>query len=227
MQSILVVEPSNVLRVELTKELQKHYQVYSCTDGSEGLSLISIHHPDGLILNLMPCGIDGIYFLECMQARPKAILTLSAVYPPHVLQRLMDLDVDYALTIGCPVRAIAHHMRYFLEHAAMAVPPSKQEIAATHLMKLNVPHWGGYDDLRIAIPLFSQDPKQSMVKELYPAVAVLRDRENWHQVEKSIRNVKEYAYAHRNDAVWKEYFPDTSCCPTNKAFIARLAEFIP
>lgn len=226
MQSILVVEPSDVLRNQLTKELQKHYQVYSCSESSEGLSLLSMHHPDGLILNLMPGGIDGIYFLECMQANPKVILTLSVVYQPPVLQRLMDLGVAYALSIGCPARAIAHHMRYFLEHASIAVPPSRQEIAAEHLVKLNVPHWGGYDDLRIAIPLYAQDPKQSMVKELYPAVAALRGRDNWNQVEKSIRTVKEYAYAHRDDAVWKEYFPDTSRCPTNKAFIARLAEFI-
>jgi len=226
MQSVLIVEPSDVLRNELIIELQKHYHVYSCAHSSEGLSLISAHHPDGLILNLLPYGIDGIYFLECMEEQPKVILTLSAVYTPHALQRLMDLGVAYSLTIGCPVRAIAHHMRYFMEHVSEAVPPSAQEIAAEHLHKLNLPRWGGYDDLRVAIPLFSQDPKQSMVKELYPAVAVLRNRDNWRQVEKAIRHVKEYAYEHRDDSIWREYFADTSRCPTSKEFIARLAEFI-
>ncbi len=226
MQSILIVEPSDVLRNALINELQKDYQIYSCTLGSEGLSLISAHSPDGLILNLLTDDIDGLYFLECMENRPKVMITLSAVYPAYVLQRLLDLGVNYSLIIGCPVRAIAHHMRFFLENMPAVIPPTAQEITTLHLNRINVPHWGGYDDLRLAVPLYSQDPEQSMVKELYPAVAALRNRNSWQQVEKAIRDVKEYAYTHRNDDVWREYFPDTSRCPTNKEFIARLADFI-
>jgi len=45
-------------------------------------------------------------------------------------------------------------------------------------------------------------------------------------VEKAIRAAKEAAYENRNDTVWKEYFPDTSECPKNRDFIARLAEFV-
>ena len=226
MQSILIVEPSKVLRDALTTELQKHYHVYSCTSGTVGLSLLSAHRPDGLILNLMTDDIDGLYFLEHLDIQPATIITLSAVYPPHVLQRLLDLGIAYSLIITCPVRAIVHHMRYFMEHRSAAVPPTAQEITAMHLNKLNIPRWVGYDDLRVAVPLYSQDPKQSMVKELYPAVVTLRSRKNWQQVEKAIRDVKEYAYAHRNEQIWREYFPDSSHCPTNREFIARLADFI-
>ena len=227
MQSILIVEPSEILRSELEKELQKDYQIYSCTQGDEGLSLVAQHHPDGLILNLILQGIDGLYFLEYMEPpHPKVIITLSSIYPPHVLQKLMDLGINYAILIGCPVRSIAHHMRYFMENISSVVPSSAQEIASAHLHRINAPHWGGYDDIRVGVPLFSQDSNQSMVKEFYPAVADLRGRDNWQQVEKAIRDVKEYAYEHRDDDVWKEYFSDTSKCPTNREFIARLAEFI-
>lgn len=226
MQSILIVEPSDALRNELIRELQKHYRIYSCTHGSEGLALLSTHQPEGLILNMMSHDLDGLYFLECMPYRPKVMITLSVVYPPYVLQRLLDLGVHYTLITGCPVRAIAHHMHHFMEHASTPVPPTAQEITAAHLDRLNIPHWGGYDDLRVAVPLFLQDPKQSMVDELYPAVAVLRNRDNWQQVERAIRTAKEYAYAHRDDTVWSTYFPDTSRCPTNKNFIARLADFL-
>ena len=46
------------------------------------------------------------------------------------------------------------------------------------------------------------------------------------KVEKAIRDIKEYAYKHRNDAVWQEYFPGYSRCPTNKEFICCLAEYL-
>lgn len=226
MQSVLIVEPAEVLRNALTTQLQKHYRVYSCTSGTEGLSLLSEHRPGGLFLNLITDDIDGVYFLEHMQIRPTAIITLSAVYPPHILQKLLDLGVDYSLVTGCPVHAIAHHMQYFMEHDRTSVPPTAQEITVKHLNRLNVPHWGGFDDLRIAVPLYAQDPTQSMVKELYPAVVTLRNRKSWQQVEKAIRDAKEYAYQHRKEDIWKEYFPDSSRCPTNREFIARLADFI-
>lgn len=226
MQSILIVEPSDVLRKELVEELQKDYLVYSCTRGDEGLALYTQLHPDGLILNLYLESIDGVYFLECLDKPPKAILTLSPTYSPVVYQRLLDLGVSHALMLTCPIRAIARHTRYFMENVPESLPPTAQERATEHLHKLHVPNWSGFDDLRIAIPLFAQDPSIGIVKELYPAVVVLRGRDNWKQVEKAIRHAKEYAYTHRNDAVWSEYFPNTSHCPTNKEFIARLAEFI-
>lgn len=226
-QSILIVESSADLRVALEKELQKRYQTYSCAEGDKGLCLQAEHHPDGLVINLMLKGIDGLYLLEHMdEPRPKAIVTLSSVYPTYVQQHLMDLGVDYSVIIPCPVRIIAHRMRDILEHSDRTVPPDAQAVIVSHLQQLGVPHWGGYDDLRVGVPLFAQDPSQSMTKEFYPSVAVLRGRDNWQQVEKAIRDVKEYAYEHRNDAVWREYFLDVSECPTNKAFIARLSEFL-
>ena len=226
MQTILIVEPSDVLRKQLVEELQKDYLVHSCARGDEGLALYTQLHPEGLILNLYLESIDGIYLLECLDKRPKAILTLSPTYSQATHQRLVDLGVSHALMLSCPVRAIARHTRYFMENVPENLPPTAQERAAEYLHKLHVPNWSGFDDLRVAIPLFAQDPEIGIVKELYPAVAVLRGRDNWQQVEKAIRHVKEYAYAHRNDAVWSEYFPDTSRCPTNKEFIARLAAFI-
>jgi len=226
MQSILIVEPSDIMRKELAKELQKDYQVFSCSRGDEGLSLYLKHHPDGLIINLHLEHVDGLHFMECLDKRPKASLTLSPGYSPQAFQRLADLSISHALLLPCPVRTIAHHIRYFLENAPVNLPPSAQERTAELLCRLNVPHWSGFDDLRIAVPLFAQDPSIGIVKELYPAVALLRDRNNWKQVEKAIRTVKEYAYAHRDDAVWRMYFPNTSRCPTNKEFIARLSEFI-
>lgn len=226
MQSILIIEPSDYLRTELEKELQKDHQIFSCSRGDEGLLLISMHHPDGLILNLMLPGIDGLMLLETVGSPlPKVIITLSAIYPPPVLQKLLDLGISYAILIGCPVHTIAHHIRSFMK-SDIAAPLSAQDIVSQHLCKLNVPYWRGYDDLRVGVPLFAQDPDQSMTKDLYPAIAALRGRDNWKQVEKAIRDVKEYAYKQRDNKVWKEYFTNTARCPTNRDFISRLSEFL-
>ena len=227
MQSILIVESSDDLRGALERELQKRYQTYSCAKGDEGLCLLADHHPDGLVVNLILRGVDGLYLLEHMgKPRPKAIITLSSVYPTYVQQHLMDLGVDYSVIIPCPIRIIAHRMCDILEHSDRIAPPDAQAVIVSHLQKLGVPHWGGYDDLRVGVPIFAQDPSQSMTKEFYPSVADLRGRDNWQQVEKAIRDAKEYAYDHRTDVIWSKYFPNTSECPTNKAFISRLSKFL-
>lgn len=226
MKTIVIIEPAHAFRTELEKELQKDYHVYACSDGETGLHLLQQHRPDGLFINLRLPGVDGLYFLEHMPHHPTVIITLAATYSPCVEQKLLDIGIDYPLITGCSVRTAAHHMRDFIEHSDVRVPSTKQETVSVHLRILGVPRHGGFDDLRVGTPLFAQDPNQSMTKEFYPAVASLRGRENWQQVEKAIRAAKEAAYKNRNDTVWKEYFSDTSQCPKNRDFIARLAEFV-
>ena len=227
MQSILIVEPFEAFRTELETALRKDLLVYSCTNGEEGMRLLRQHQPDGLFLNMRLTDMDGLYFLQ--QSKfflPPVMLTIAPSYTPYTEQHLLDLGVAYLLLESCPVRAAARHMRFFLENMHIRVPATAQETIANHLRILGVPHQSGFDDLRVGTPLFAQAPEQSMTKEFYPAVATMRGRDNWQQVEKAIRTAKLAAYRNRNDAVWKEYFPDTSECPTNKDFIARLAEFI-
>ena len=227
MKCILIVEPSDILRAELESQLQKDYRIYSCSNAGEAELLMRMHRPEGLFLNLRLQGIDGICFLELTEdCRPCSIITIAAAYSAFEQQRLVDLGVAQMLLSGCPVRAIVRHMRSAVESAGQQLTPTSQDTVSTHLRILGVPHQSGFDDLRIGTPLFAQAPDMSMTKEFYPAVAKLRGRDNWKQVEKAIRTAKEAAYENRDDAVWCEYFSDTSRCPKNKDFIARLAEFV-
>ncbi|MBR4291381.1 MAG: response regulator [Oscillospiraceae bacterium] len=227
MKTILIIEPSDPFRTGLETDLQKDCRVYSCADAETGMQLLQECRPDGLFINLRLQGMDGLYFLEHMDAHhPTVIITLAAAYSPCIEQRLLDLGVAYPLMTGCSVRTAAHHMRRLLEREDSRILPSKQDTVSTHLRILGVPRNGGFDDLRVGTPIFAQDPGMSMTKEFYPAVAELRGRDNWQQVEKAIRSAKEAAYKNRNDVVWKEYFSDTSECPKNRDFIARLAEFV-
>lgn len=227
MQSILIVEPSEVFRSELARELQKQYQVFCCGDSDEGAKLLKAHRPDGLILNLSLHGMDGLRFLEMMETpRPRAIITLSSVYPPYVLQALKDLGVSYSVLIPCTIHAVAHRMNDILCRLSPAVPPDAQEIVAEHLRILKIPTRRGYQMLRVGVPLFAQDRTQSMTKDLYPAIAVLCNCNNWKQVESDIRDLIHCSWEQRDNEIWANYFSDTSRCPTNKKFISRLSEFL-
>ncbi len=227
MKKVLLIDPDVLYRMEVEKELAKDYCVNSCSCSEEGMQLLQEFCPDGLFLNLRLSGMDGLHFLKEMAPfLPSIIITRAASYSPYLEQQLLDFGVTYPLLNTVSVRICANHMRSFLERSDTPVPVAAQETISGHLRILGVPHQGGFDDLRVGAPLFALDPAMSMTKEFYPAVARLRGRDNWKQVEKAIRAAKEAAYARRNDEVWKQYFPDTSECPKNRDFIAKLAEFV-
>ena len=227
MHTVLIVGPNDPFHQELEKELQKDHLIYRCETAEEGMLLLQLHRPDGLFVDLRLPGTDGLYFLEQMrEILPSVIFTFAGSYSGQLEHRLLDLGVVYPLVNLCPIRIAAGHMRYFLNNHQDVSPLCAQKTVATHLRTLGVPRQGGFEDLRVGTPLYAQNPGMSMTKEFYPAVAALRGRDNWQQVERAIRTAKEAAYANRDDDVWKEYFSDTSECPKNKDFIARLAEFV-
>ncbi|MBO4938113.1 MAG: sporulation initiation factor Spo0A C-terminal domain-containing protein [Oscillospiraceae bacterium] len=103
--------------------------------------------------------------------------------------------------------------------------PTMQALARQMLRELQFAvHRAGYRHLCIAIPLFALDDAQSLSKELYPRVAEYYSYPNWHAVEHSIRVVILDAWERRDPEVWAGYFPDERKPPSNKQFIATLAE---
>ena len=225
MQTILILDASEVFRAEIEKELQKDFQTFSCATPDEAFCYLSEHTPDGLIVNMMLHGMDGLAFLEQMPLpRPRAMIGRAPAFSPYTLQRLTDLGVSFPELSTCSIQNIAHRLRDILQTIEHKACPDQQQIIISYLEAIRLPHWSGYDDVRLGIPIFAQDPNQSMVKEFYPAVAMLRGRPNWKQSERAIRDVKEEAYKVCDRATWETYFPNADKCPTNKAFISRLAE---
>lgn len=112
----------------------------------------------------------------------------------------------------------------------MIVTPEEQinllyepTINMLHDLQIGV-HRLGYKQLAIAIPCFALDDRQGLTKELYPYVASLYGYTDWHPVEHSIRGVILDAWERRNPEVWMTYFSDVKKPPSNKLFIATLAE---
>ena len=93
------------------------------------------------------------------------------------------------------------------------------------LHELGVPvHRNGYRQLGVAIPCFALDDTQSLSKELYPYVAARFGHTDWRCVEHAIRLVILDAWDRRDPEVWEQYFPNCRKPPSNKQFIATLAE---
>lgn len=99
--------------------------------------------------------------------------------------------------------------------------------ASPILRSLGIPiHRIGYKHLCIAIPYYAEGNTHSLTKELYPYVAEHVSHMSWRSVEGDIRSVILDAWNRRDQAVWELYFPGSTKAPSNKLFIATLAEYI-
>lgn len=84
----------------------------------------------------------------------------------------------------------------------------------------------GYDHLILAINRHAEGDLYSYTKELYPYVAKHFGYNDWHAVEHSIRSVIADTWEIRDPQVWERYFPRCTKAPSNKQFIATLAELL-
>ncbi len=85
-------------------------------------------------------------------------------------------------------------------------------------------HRFGYDHMLLAVSRYAKGDIQSLTKELYPYIADFFGYADWHAVEHSIRSAIADAWAARDPIVWEQYFPNLDKAPSNKRFIATLAE---
>lgn len=100
-----------------------------------------------------------------------------------------------------------------------------REQTGSMLHELGFPaHRIGYKQLCIAIPRYAQDSTQSIIKELYPYIAVIFGYTGWCAVEHAMRCAIHDAWFNCDPDIWEEYFPNSRKPPSNKLFIATLAE---
>ena len=98
---------------------------------------------------------------------------------------------------------------------------------AEHLLQLGFKNnLDGFQYILSGLPLFAENPQQTVTKELYPAIAKLHGKSK-EQVERSIRNAIDSAWQRRDERIWKLYFspaPDgTIPRPTNSQLLYTLA----
>jgi len=102
---------------------------------------------------------------------------------------------------------------------------TEQEKARKMLHELHFQaHRLGYKQLCIGVPYYHQNNVQSLSKELYPWIAAQFDHVTSQAVEHAVREAIRHAWECREAEVWKQYFPGAVRPPSNKQFIATLAE---
>lgn len=95
------------------------------------------------------------------------------------------------------------------------------------LRELGVPvHRKGYKQLSTAIFFYLQDNNQSLTKEIYPRVAQTLGDTDWRLIERNTRTIIQHTWEHRDPDIWRLYFPRSWKTPSNKVFIATLAELL-
>lgn len=226
MRTVLLILESEDFRLALEDALQRDYNVIPCGDPEKGMSLLK-QRPDVLVLDLSLPGMDGLTFLEnTMELHPPVILALTTQISPYIVQAVSDLGGGFVITKPCTLRAVTNRIADMLRKLDAPFQADPQTIIRDHLQALQLPIGSdGFQQLRIGIPLFAQDKTQRLSKELYPVIAQ-RFGCSTEAVEHSIRDSINAAWIIRDEALWQKYFPNLTECPTNKVFIAQLAELL-
>ena len=228
MPRLLIVENSEIYAAALEQSLQGLFEIKICTDGETALEDLLSVQPDALILNLSLPFKDGLTVLQEAVQLPPVVLVLSLYSNPYAEQAAVNLGAGYVLRMPS-VNAVRLRLMDMLQQRQEA--PDDRTKTANHLYAMQfMPHMDGFGLLCTGIPLFAQNPKQKLSIELYPQVAKLCGCSDGRAVEKTIRNAIEAAWKVRDKTVWTKYFPvaieDNASCPSNKVFIARLAELL-
>ncbi len=229
---MIIADPSEDFRTALSDALMGRYSIELCQNGFDTLNAMRTFLPDILVLDLMIPGMDGISLLQEASdsgLQPMALVTTRYV-SDYILDALERLGVAYLMTKPCDIKSTVNRISDMSQRLqdTFSIHPDPRATVSGILLSLNIPtKLHGYGYLREAIVLKAADPRQSVTKELYPAVAE-HCGGNAAQVERSIRGAISAGWQHQDELSWRQYFSANEQGviprPTNSAFISRLAD---
>lgn len=231
LRTLLIADANEEFRMALAEQLKGVYGVRCCADGKQALSLAYSLKPDVLVVDLMLPELDGISLLQqiAQAGLHPMVLATTRFANDYVLAAAERLGVGYVMVKPCDVRATAARIGDLTEHLKPIVPasPDPHTAVTNMLLDLGFPtKLRGFDFLREAALETLRNPGQLMTKELYPKVAKICGG-NAQQVERSIRSAIAAAWTHRDEQVWRMYFPSKGQGllekPTNSEMISCLA----
>lgn len=229
MEKLLIAVHSDMFADALTAALHKDYDIRTCTDGMDALELLNTFQPDALILYLRLPRTDGLTLLSQSAHTPKIIIGILDTTNPYIEQQAPKVGIGH-LMITPTVNTITTQLTQMrIAYEAPPRDPQLETILHLHTLSMDV-NLTGWNMLRVGIPLFAADPKLTLSKELYPAIAIAVDATDGRAVEHAIRDCITKAWNRRNHFVWLKYFPPDKNgnipCPNNSLFIKTLARMI-
>lgn len=230
MPKLLIADTSDEFRQILFDDLCSHYIIKTCKDGLQAMALLRSFQPDLMVLDLMLPGLDGISLLQ--RAQDEGICPASLVFCPYpseyIASALHRLGVAYPMYKPCDLQAIQDRLADLAADLQPdALPQANINSAACNiLLDLNfAARWDGFLFLQAGIPIYMNDPGQSMTKELYVTIGE-RYGKGSAQVERSIRSAIDKAWQNRDDRIWQQFFNTAGGYvprPSNNEFFARIA----
>ncbi len=219
MYKILILDESEVFCRSLAELLPGEFEPYLSQNGEEFAQYLQTIKPDFLVLDLMVSGTDGLYVLEAANfagIRP-CVLAVSNFTSPYIERLLEQMQVSYFLRKPCDMQQLAARITDMALDCQLQLMPEKPITNADKVENFLrylgfYPHLRGYKMLVTAICIMMENPYISMTKGVYSEVARVWGTD-WKQAEHAIRNCIANAYKHRNDWVWRMYFP---CDPDKK-----------
>ena len=224
MRKILVIMESASLYPSLLNTLNGEYEMTLCCSAEEAMQLLQ-HEYDGMIVDLFLSETDGLTLLENTQEYlPPVILVLTKLISPYILQSLETLGVGYVIRIPCHVSEVKVRLDDMFFKFDTPETIDSRSAARYHLRRLGLsPRWNGFHHLLNILLHYDPEQNPPLFKTFYPPLAE-QHAVTLDAIDNAIHQAIQRAYERRNDAIWNEYFPDTSECPKNKEFISTLAE---
>ena len=233
MKKLLIADTSEDFLDALTSALQDQYDIRTCTDGEQALFLLRTFAPDGMILDMMlPC-IDGVTLLQkAAKAGIHPVVLATVRHVNYYMQKsVRNLNVGYTLIKPCGIDAVRDRLNDLMENKeAQPMPVDVHELVYTHFLRLGIKSsTHGFQYLCYGMPIFLEDPDQSVNNELYPAIAAHFPYVDAQSVEHSIRRALHTAWENRDESIWLEYLqPDSGGSiprPQNQKFLKQMSYF--
>lgn len=219
MRKLLIAQHSENLVKHLSKALEDEWEIHACMDSYPVVDMLQYIRPDGFVIDLNLWPKDGFTVLdEAKPFLPQAIVVTTDIINDYIIAEAERLCVGSLVRI--PFHA--QHIKNCLDELYTTHYDAPMDIVKIlHTLDFN-PKLSGYRCLVAAIPIFASNPNL-LLKEVYPTVAKLCSISDVRCVERAIRYAIHDAWIRRNPETWNYYF-QTDILPSNKIFIARIAE---
>ena len=227
MDKLLIAVYSDMFADALSAALRKDYIIRTCTDGQSALEIMNTFKPDAMILYLRLPIKDGFTILSQSAFIPKTIIAIADCNFPHIFRHAQLLGIGSVMIMPTINSLVIRLTQMRMEQTSGSKKDARLQV---QLMLHNLgidPKLDGWDMLLAGIPIFAEDTRQAMNKELYPKIAHIVGKSDGRAVEHAIRTCIAKAWSRCEPAIWAKYFPADKSgkipCPSNARFIKALA----
>ena len=239
MKRILIADTGVEFRSILSQALAKEPDLQVIGETSDGGELVSMARelrPDGVIMEMVLTGMDGLEVLDelsKLKDQPR-VLVLSSYIRGNVIDEAASRGADFFLTKPCKISTVCQRLRQVMSPGGLETERDSgydlERKVTSIIHEVGVPaHIKGYQYLREAIMIAVKDMDviNAVTKVLYPEVAKTFGT-TASRVERAIRHAIEVAWDRGDLETLQKYFGYTVSNakgkPTNSEFIAMIAD---